>query len=416
MCIRDRHSPLYYVLARLGMELFGSSIKVTRSIAALISLFSLPCIYFLAQELFNSRLVGAISITLLAVSPVHLLYAQEAREYSLLAVTILFSSWMLLRAMRIKSKNAWLMYSISVALGLYTHPLAMLAFISHGIYGGIITRFSWKRFLAQYILASGGGILLFSPWIWVFIFNGDGVGGWIEREISLHVWLQRWCLNLGSIFFDLQISYGDRLFDVQTGQDSLLDFSNPITYSLIPTLLLIAYSLYYLTRYGKHSSLFILLLIGMSAALLGLPDLISGGQRSTISRYIIPVHLGIELAVAYCLTAKITNPKTSQKQRRLWQVIAIVLVSGGLWCSGNIVTADTWWNKYSSYYNPQISKIIQQSSTPLIIGSSERISRLTSLSYLVPAQTKFCYFLKQFNKLIFHLVLVMCFCSNLMEN
>ena len=391
----SEHSPLYYVLARLGMELFGSSISVTRGVAAVISLLSFPCIYFLAQELFASTLVSAIAVVLLAVSPVNMLYAREAREYSLLAAAILFSSWMFLRAIRLNSKPGWLLYALSVALGLYTHPLAVLALMAQGIYGAIATRFSWNKFLKRYIIASSIGIVLFAPWIWVFIFNGDGVGGWIEREISLGVWLQRWCLNLSAVFYDLQASYGDRLFDIETGQDIPLDLSNPSTYLLLLVLLLIVYSLYYLIRQAKNSaSLFILLLIGVTAAFLSLPDLISGGQRSTISRYIIPVHLGIELAVAYCLASQITEIATTHKLRRLWQIITLLLISMGLWCCINIASAPTWWNKYSSYYNPQVAAIVRQSSQPLIIGNSERISRLTSLSYLLPAQTKFLLFSK----------------------
>lgn len=43
-------------------------------------------------------------MALIAVSPFHVLYAQEAREYSLWTVTILLSSAALLRAMRVKTK------------------------------------------------------------------------------------------------------------------------------------------------------------------------------------------------------------------------------------------------------------------------------------------------------------------------
>ncbi len=389
----SEHSPLYYVLARLGMEWLGSSLTVTRGVAAVISLLSFPCMYFLAQELFASTLVGMLAVALMAVSPFHLLYAQEAREYSLLTVTMLFSCWTFLKAIRGRKKGSWALYAVSVALGLYAHPLALFVFVAHGIYAAIVGKFSGNKLLTNYVFASGIGIVLFSPWIWVFIFNGDGVGGWIQRAIPLTTWLQRWCLNLSSVFFDLQVGYNDRLFNVETGQDIPLDYSNSITYTLIPILLLIAYSLYYLVRRGnKSASIFILLLIGATAICLGLPDLISGGQRSTISRYIIPVHLGIELAVAYCLASKITAIKSSHRQRTLWQLITIALISGGIWCCGNIVTAKAWWNKYSSYYNPQIAKIIEQSSQPLILGNTERISRLTSLSYLVPKQTKFMLF------------------------
>lgn len=412
----SEHSPLYYVLTRLGVEWLGSSIKVTRGVAAVISLFSFPCMYWLAQELFASKLVGAIAIALLAISPVHLLYAQEAREYSLLTVTILFSSWMYLRAVRLGDKNTWILYALSIALGLYTHPLAVLTFVAHGIYGAVIYKFpkylerrktsadypsnlhhpnhpNHRNYLTNYFWASATGILLFSPWIWVFIVNGDGVGGWIEREISLGTLLQRWCLNLSSVFFDLQVGYGDRLFDVETGQDIVLNFGNPFTYILLPILCLIAYSLYYLVSRGRKSaSLFIFVLIGVTALGLGMPDLISGGQRSTISRYIIPINLGVELAVGFCLASTITTVKSSQKYRSLWQLLSIILISMAIWCCINIVAAQTWWNKYSSYYNPSIAQIINQSQKPLIIGNTERISRLTSLSYILQPSAKFLLF------------------------
>ncbi|WP_052055698.1 glycosyltransferase family 39 protein [Myxosarcina sp. GI1] len=385
----SEHSPLYYVLARLGMELFGSSIAVTRGVAALISLLAFPCIYLLAKELFNSSLVGLIAMALLAVSPFHLLYAREAREYSLLTVTILLSSWVLLKAIKHNHKSYWSWYGISVALCLYAHPLAIFALIAHGIYVAVGNKFSWQR-LKAYFIASGTGILLFIPWIVVFIVNGDGVGSWIERKIDLGVWLQRWILNLSSIFFDLQVGYSDRLFDVESGQDLVINYSNWLNYLIIPILLFIIYALYFVVRHApKSARLFVLLLIGCTAIGLGLPDLISGGQRSTVGRYIIPLYLGIELAAAYCLASKITTVKNSEAYRFVWRIVTVVLISLGVWCSLAIVRSPTWWNKYSSYYNPQIASVINNYNNPLVIGNTNRISRLTSLSYLLNSDAKF---------------------------
>ena len=386
----SEHSPLYYVLARLGMEIGGSSTVVTRGVAAIISLLAFPGIYYLSLELFGSSVVGLVAIALVAVSPFHLLYAREAREYSLLTVTIIWSCWAFLRAIKHQTKRDWGIYAVSLALGLYAHPLAILVVISHGLYLAIIHKFRWCKSLSNYLISLGVGILLFSPWIYVFIVNGDGLGEWTGRDIGLTTLLQRWILNLTSIFFDLQVGYGDRLFDVEAGNDIVLDYSNPVNYLIIPVLSFIVYAFYYLIRHTpRQTRLFMVLLTSFTAITLGLPDLISGGQRSTVGRYIIAVYIGIQLATAYCLGDRIAAIKSDRKIQILWRIITVVLISLGLWCCFNIAAAETWWNKYSSYYNSQAAKIINQSSNPLVISNTERISRLTSLSYLLEDKTKF---------------------------
>ncbi|MGD1806108.1 hypothetical protein ACP6PL_11800 [Dapis sp. BLCC M126] len=54
---------------------FGSYVTASRSLAALISLFSLPLIYILNWHLFNSHLTALLATTFLAVSPVEVLFA-----------------------------------------------------------------------------------------------------------------------------------------------------------------------------------------------------------------------------------------------------------------------------------------------------------------------------------------------------
>jgi uncharacterized membrane protein len=389
----SEHSPLYYFLARLGMEVWGSSILVTRSVAVFISLLAFPLIYWLSCELFANSLTGWMAVALLAVSPFHLLYAQEAREYSLLTVAILLSCLTFLKAIKYNKKISWLFYSLSFAFSLYAHSLAVLVSIAQGIYLIVDRELTKNKLKFNYTIASCLGILLFTPWIFVLIFNDDGVGQWTERHIPLGVWLQRWLLNLSSIFFDLQVVDITRLFDVETGLDPALNWNNLSTYLMIPSICLIFYSLYFLTRQGtKSSSLFIWCLIAASAVSLSLPDLLFGGQRSTVGRYITAVYLGIELAVAYCLSVKIMPVKNKQWQSKLWKAIAATVIILGIWCCGNIVQAKTWWNKYSSYYNPQVAEIIDLSSQPLVVSNTEKISRVTSLSYFLSPQTKFILF------------------------
>ncbi|HBL09898.1 MAG TPA: hypothetical protein DD379_00330, partial [Cyanobacteria bacterium UBA11162] len=120
---RPEHPPLYYLMARFWMQGFGDSVGVIRSLSALISLIAFPAIYWLCLELFESPVVGWTAIAIIAVSPLHILYAQEARQYSLWTVAILLSSAALLRAIRLKRKIDWGIYTLTLTLGMYSHLL-----------------------------------------------------------------------------------------------------------------------------------------------------------------------------------------------------------------------------------------------------------------------------------------------------
>lgn len=396
------HSPLYYIMARFWMQLFGdNNIGVphlaplqTRSLSALISLLAFPCIYWLCLELFQSPLVAWMAVALMAVSPFHVLYAQEAREYSLWTVTILLSSASLLRAMRICREakcrvSSWAIYAVTVALGFYSHLLFGWIALAHGIYVFVTVRFS--KALTAYLLASLAGILAFLPWLWVFINDSDGIGGWVAKKIPLLTLVKRWPINLSSIFVDVQIANNNPLFDLESAADNLqFSYNFPFIYLITAILILVGYSIYFLYRQTlKKTWLFVFTLIAVPALTLVLPDLISGGQRSSTGRFLIPCYLGIQLAVAYLLATRITSLSIKSWQQRLWQMSVIALVSCGILSCAISSQADTWWNKYSSYYNPQIAHIINQATNPLVISGAEKASRLTSLSYMLEPQVQF---------------------------
>jgi uncharacterized membrane protein len=162
----SEHSPLYYFLARLGMEIGGSSRAVTRGVAAIISLLAFPGIYLLSLELFGSPVVGLIAIALVAVSPLHLLYAREAREYSALIVTIIWCCWAFLRANRQPSKFNWGIYSVSLALGLYAHPLAILVVIGHGIYLSLVNGSRWYKCCGWDFIIQSLDLCIYRQWGW----------------------------------------------------------------------------------------------------------------------------------------------------------------------------------------------------------------------------------------------------------
>jgi len=449
--------PLYYAIARFWVQWFGDSIAVTRSLSATISLLVFPGIYWLCLELFNMPMVGLIAVALVAVSPFHVLYAQEARPYSLFTVMILLSSWAFLRAMRLErdvfallptsrlgfqpqansesrlkpidkkfsvdcnsdfvsflktSKMpvsqivnffvgwascpqriiCWGIYAITVALGLYSQLLFILVIMGHGIYifvTEILRLKNHKPFYLQqmigYLTATLLGIIAFIPWILCIINNFNELG-WVANKINILTLLTRLALNTTSIFFDVQIGTKQRLFDVISGQDNLtFGTDNLWVYMIIPTLILVGYSINFLCKNTPQEIwLFILILVVSTGTPLVFKDVISGGQRSSIARYLVPCYIGIQLAVAYLLCNKITA--RNNQQQKVWQIITIILISGGVLSCTISSQAETWWNKYSSYYNPQVANIINQATQPLILSSNA--VRLTSLSYLLKNKVK----------------------------
>lgn len=71
--------PLYFVAVQYWAKLFGDSPGATRSFSVWMSLLVFPGLYWLCRELFAAPEVAWIAVGLLAVSPLQVLYAQEAR-------------------------------------------------------------------------------------------------------------------------------------------------------------------------------------------------------------------------------------------------------------------------------------------------------------------------------------------------
>ena len=161
--IEDVHPPLYIPLVRFWVQAFGSSVWAIRSLSALLSLLVFPCLYWLCLELFELPTVGWVAMALMAVSPYHVLYAQEGRQYSIWTVISLLSCATLLWAIRQKRKFGWVMYGVTVALGFYTHYFAVFVQLAHGVYIALTEGIRRSKNFTNYLMAGIAGILLDRP-------------------------------------------------------------------------------------------------------------------------------------------------------------------------------------------------------------------------------------------------------------
>jgi uncharacterized membrane protein len=366
------HPPLYYIFAHFWVKLFGGSVAATRSLSAAISLFVFPALYWLCWELFKNPRVGWYAIALMAVSPFHILYAQEARQYSLWTLVTLLASASLLRAMRRSTWLNWGLYSLALALNFYTFLLSSLVAFCYTLYILAIEKFRWTKTLKRFLLSSFLGVLLFLPWLWVIRINYANFHdktSWTKVKEPLTFLATLWGLHLNSTFVDL----GFELYSL---------FNYMITAALV---LLVSCAIYLLYRQTSLKIwLFLVLLITIPYLGLILPDLMFGGRASSMSRYFIPFYLGIQIVIAYLLA------QLQFSRYKLFSVLLVTLISVGILSCGISSQQYRWWNKALNYHNPEIAAIINQSKNPLVISNDFNINvgNILSLSHALDPQTK----------------------------
>lgn len=383
------HPPLYYLLMRFCLQLFQVPVA-SRWLAVGLGLLILPAIYWLCLELFGAAAVGWSAIALIAVSPFHVLIAQEARQYTLLALLTAISSALLLRSLRQNRWGYWLAYGITAALGMYSHLFFLWVLLTHGLYVLLVEHRLTQRFL-RYLAVSVGVGIAFLPWVWVVVTRLsrlEKTTRWASKyKTDLLSRAEYWLHNLGIGFVDF---------------DWLVSFANPLSYLLLVG---VACCTYQLCRHTpKRVWLFVVLLMAVSTLAQVIPDILNGGRRSLLPRYSLTAYLGMELAVAYAIAQVFSSGKrkgdsltqqviSTREKRPGWLLFrrssAVVLLLGGV-ISSLLITQSPGWGRGSSAINLEIAHQINQvDQVDQIVFTDREYFYVLSLSYLVSPETRF---------------------------
>ncbi|MGK7929640.1 MAG: glycosyltransferase family 39 protein [Spirulina sp.] len=373
------HPPLYYTTLRVWTDIFGSSITAIRIFSTLINLLVFPCLYGLCWQLFQSRLVGWMAIAIVAVSPYHFVFAREAREYSLWTVLILLGSALFLRAIRLTRHRAtprenwqnWGGYALVSTLGFYTFPLSGIVAIGQGIYLFIVEKFRWTRAILFYSISFLFSLLVFSPWLAIVLSSWSQTGtDWTTKPLFFTVWLRLWIRHF---IYACTFIRSDPFDSVQKIQIILI----------LPLFVwLIGYSFYFLYRQTSlRIWLFILTLTAIVPFVLVVPDIILGGQRALSSRHLVPMYLGIHIAIAYLLTTQIFQSRF--RKNLFWKTATSLIITWGLISCWFYAISETSWNKLMNFNNPKVVRAIEQSDNPLLITNSDwlNLGHILSLSH-----------------------------------
>ena len=375
-------APLNYLISRQWMLWAGHSPAAMRALPALISVLALPCLFWLCLELFQSRRTAWLAVGLMSVSPFFVLYAQEARNYSLWTLETALSSAIFLRALKLGRTWRWGIYTSTVALGFLTHYFFAFVVVIHGLYLLLLRWFApdpqrpSMRTFVSYLVATGVGLLAVSPLLLLRVAPAAQhlfLDSWVAEPLPWMRMILHWGHGWSSPFVDVAASDAVR---------SILGIS---------VLILVAYALAWLWRRTPlRTWSFVYLLVGIPSGTLILLDLVLGGQRSAHPRYVVPTLVGLLLAVAHLLATQIREPHG--RRSRMWQAVTVALLALSLFSSVTIVRSESWWNKGdNSRVRWQVVRAINAAERPLVVmpePSPGQIPRLVVLGHYLDPQVR----------------------------
>lgn len=173
--------PLYYIMMSYWMGLVPETEAMVRLPSVFCGVAVVALVFFLGRRLFDRR-VGLAAALLMAVSPFHIHYSQEARAYSLMVMLTLASWLLLVRVMDRESPLRFAAWAVTTVLLLLSHNYAVFLVAAQVAFILIWGRHHGIR-LSRWLIGIGLVGILFLPWIRVLLIM-------IEQLRNAQYWIQ----------------------------------------------------------------------------------------------------------------------------------------------------------------------------------------------------------------------------------
>jgi len=358
------HAPLFYALDRLAIDALGSSLAAYRFPSLVFGLLAIGLAFVFGKELLRSRLGGAVLASLVAVSPLHVLYARQAREYALFSCAVFASSTVLLRALERRTAGAWIAYAVVVTAGLYTDPIFALVLASQ-VLSAVVSLARRPRALGGLALAAGTAFGVFIPWIVNAVIARDQISAlmsWSETAYPLRFAAEKWAFNFAAVFFDAEFA-----------NVRLIPLAGIAAAIGLGALVIV------IVRGTPRVRAFVLPLTFVTVAVLVARDQFEGSHLATIARYLTASWIGLEIAVAAVLAAGLSAG------RRGALTAYAVLVLAGAYSAVVDNHAVYWWNNINQFQYELVAQRIDADAHPLVIDQDNEDTMLGFSLYLRPS-------------------------------
>jgi len=378
-----QHPPLFYILERSWQTVFGDLVAARRSLPALFGTLAILCAYVFGLALTGRVWFAGVLAALVAVSPFHVIYAQQAREYSLWTCLILLASAALLRALAAPSPVRFALYALTLAVGLYSDVLFAYTLLTHVIFTVIAYRRAIRRVLVPFAVANVAALIAFGPWI-AALLRGRGTitnNAYLSAPLPFKITALKWIFNFGAVFYDL---------DYERHASVVV---------LVPIFVVIVLGAVLLARHAERRATLFLAVLGATTLLaFVLPDVVRHESRSTSSRYLIPTWLACECAAAYAIVWWTQSLRVRIRRAGGFAFAALVFL--GLISLGVAAQREYWWGDAGIAPIGPISRLIRAASPPVTVAFirdqgpydlgplllAQTVDPAVRLTYLAPGQ------------------------------
>lgn len=208
----DFHPPLWFLILWLWGHIFGFSEAAVRSPSLIFGVLTIYITYLVGLNF--SKKVALLGSLLMAFSPLHIYYSQEARPYALASFTVILSSLLFLNLIKNSNYKNIFFYSLSLMLVLYSDYPAYFVILAQFIYLAVNHRNRIVTYLKSLLIAG----ILFLGVVYILVKQlilgiqtanilrgwGEVVGGSDLKNIAL-LWVK---MLIGKISFDNNYLYG----------------------------------------------------------------------------------------------------------------------------------------------------------------------------------------------------------------
>lgn len=207
----DIHPPLFYITLKGWTNLFSDSVFSMRMLSTLLSMLSMFFLFKICREIKITDRRIIFVLLLYAVSPLNVYYSQEVRMQNLnlfLTIGSVFFFLKFLNNRKIVYGFVWVLFS---ALSLYTHYFALLILFSQIVI--IFIKYFRKEIDLKFggfaILFSSIPVMLFSPWIPVFIRQSSQGQPWRVPQSLMQI-TSNYLTYFKEIFFSYYWNYENK--------------------------------------------------------------------------------------------------------------------------------------------------------------------------------------------------------------
>jgi uncharacterized membrane protein len=203
---RNWNAPLYGIMLHFWAKIFGFSEFSLRFPSMLFNFFTTVVLFLLGKELFNKK-TAILATLLMVLSPFHLWYAQEARDYAMVVFLGTLSSYILFLAIRENKIKKWVAFTLVSLAGIYTNYFYIFLALAQFLYVFYISKFRLTKVQASFLLVAGA----FCFYIPRFAakFSHIAMGFWVPTPEwrFLGVTLQNFMLGYSGTALLYELSY-----------------------------------------------------------------------------------------------------------------------------------------------------------------------------------------------------------------